>query len=111
MGSTDITLCEILYKRTGGIENKKGYLKNSQKISLKNSQLVINAIKDLEIDHLFCSVKMGFGTKKHRPTMRSVCKILESFEGYGFKKYPVVRDLSPVSISTIRLKGGRRGRR
>ena len=108
---TNITRDQIYYKRTGGMDNKKGYLKNSQKLAIKNAELIVQALESLKVDQLFCYLRMGYGTKKHRPTFRAAAKIVENFKSNSFKTYGGLIDSTRKSISTVRLKGGRRGRR
>lgn len=107
---TDI-LDQVIYKKTGGMTTKRGYLKNSQKVSVKNFSELFNVIKELKADYIYYSFTHGFGNKKSVSTMKSVTQIVEGFKNTFTNQCPVLINKTSRRISTIRLQGGRRGRR
>lgn len=108
---TDVTRKQIYYKISGGCTTKKGYLRNSQKVALKNLQTITEILTNLKVDYIFCTVKSAFGTKKHLPTTRSVIKLLESLKSSGFNVYDHVINTSARNVSYTRPQGGKKGRR
>ena len=109
---TDVTRKQVYHKISGGHSTKRGYLKNSQKVALKNFQLVVEALLNLNVDYVFCTLKSAFGTKKHLPTTRAALRILETLKKNDLLKvYDQVINTSSRNVSVTRPKGGRRGRR
>ena len=108
---TDVTRKQIYYKISGGYTTKKGYLRNSQKVALKNLQSVTEILTNLKVDYVFCAVKSAYGTKKHLPTTRSVLKLLESLKTSGFTVFDHVINTTARNVSYTRPQGGKKGRR
>lgn len=108
---TDVTRKQIYYKISGGYTTKKGYLRNSQKVALKNLQSVTEILTNLKVDYVFCAVKSAYGTKKHVPTTRSVLRLLESLKTNGFTVFDHVINTTARNVSYTRPQGGKKGRR
>ena len=108
---TDVTLKNIFLKRSGGMQCKRGTDKNSQKVALKNLDQVINAIENLKIDFLLLRLRSGVRNKKHSVTNKAVEKLCTTLKIKSCVIYDSIINSTKVAISTVRMKGGRRGRR
>ena len=103
---TDITKKQIYFKKTGGMGTKRGYLKNSQKVGLKNFEEVLEALRNIKADYVFCYIKHGFGTKKHLPTFKSALNILDTLKKTEIVCNKYVVNSTKKAVSQVRLKGG-----
>lgn len=108
---TDVTRTNLFYKITGGNICKRGTDKDSSKTTLKNFETIIQCCMDLGINYLIFRVNTGFGLKRHLKNTKNIIKLLTLFKHPDISTFEeVYKDRRPC-VSTVRLKGGRRGRR
>lgn len=108
---TDVTRNNIFFKITGGQICKRGTDKNTSKTTLKNFETVIKNCKDLNINHVTFYVNTGFATKKHIGLTKNLVKLIMLFKDPALEKYEEIFNCRKPPVSTVRIKGGRRGRR
>lgn len=108
---TDCTRANLFYKITGGNICKRGTDKDSSKTTLKNFETIIKCCEELKVDYITFHLNTGFGTKKHVKNTKDLIKLLSLFKHPTITMFEEVIKERPPCVSTVRLKGGRRGRR
>lgn len=108
---TDVTRANLFYKITGGNICKRGTDKDSSKTTMKNFETMIHCCEELSINHLTFRVNVGFGMKKSTKNTKNLLKILSLFRHDDIAVFEEVCKDRPACVSTVRLKGGRRGRK
>ena len=107
---TDITGSQLYKKGTGGLECKRGTDKNSQKTIEVLIKKAIAECELMSVTKLYCSVNAARFNRAHKGTTKYALKLLQTLKTKIQIANGIAND-TPISISTIRVAGGRRGRR
>lgn len=106
---TDITGTQLYAKGSGGNEAKNTN-KNSQKTVDALMKKAINECEQMGVTHLRIGLDGERGNRSHRGTTKYTLKVIQGFKTPIQVEPGIIND-TPHSISTIRPKGGSRGRR
>lgn len=108
---TDVFGANLFYKITGGSICKRGTDKDSSKTTIKNFETMIKCCEELKIDHLIVHLNTGYSTKKSPKNTKNLIKILSLFKHSDITTFEEIIKKRKPCVSTVRVKGGRRGRR
>jgi ribosomal protein S11 len=106
---TDVTGTHIYAKGSGG-NDAKGANKNSQKSIDGIMKKAIQECEQMGITHLKVGLNGQRFNRTHRGTTKYALKLVQGFKTPIEISSGIAND-TPHAISTIRLKGGARGRR